>query len=280
MKPESATAAADTRTQKQKAVCVTYSGRLGNDLGRRRVCGVPASGGTFIKSELALDSTIFFNTFDPTAQQRSFHTRHSRTVIKMYFTTTLAVVLASAALTTAQTTVATASTPPTACASVSIIPNMIPQPSGQANISACPSSIPLGGECGADAQCMNDAECWGTTAFTIRRCGNFNAACNVSSQCAFNSCNGGLCNGFLPSSLSSSGTADATGSVTTGGGGYAGPTGGYAGGSGNGTAANGTGGAYPSVTPIQQGASPNGAQGVWMSGGLLLAVVGVGALVL
>lgn len=72
--------------------------------------------------------------------------------------------------------------------------------------------------------------------------------------------------------------AGATGSVTTGGGGYAGPTGGY--GSGNGTAANGTGGAYPTVTPIQQGASPNGAQGLWVSGGLLLAVVGVGALAL
>jgi hypothetical protein len=34
----------------------------------------------------------------------------------------------------------------------------------------------------------------------IARCGNFNAECSNDAQCAYNTCSGGLCRGFLPSS--------------------------------------------------------------------------------
>jgi hypothetical protein len=37
-------------------------------------------------------------------------------------------------------------------------------------------------------------------------CGNFQASCKSDSQCAFNTCNNGLCNGFLALSTASNGT--------------------------------------------------------------------------
>ena len=42
-------------------------------------------------------------------------------------------------------------------------------------------------------------QCWGSTAFTIKGCGKFNAACTNDSQCATNTCNNGICNGVLAS---------------------------------------------------------------------------------
>jgi hypothetical protein len=45
----------------------------------------------------------------------------------------------------------------------------------------------------------------------IAACGNFNAACKSDSQCAFNTCNNGLCSGLRPSGgYNTSSTAHAT----------------------------------------------------------------------
>ena len=41
----------------------------------------------------------------------------------------------------------------------------------------------------------------------IAKCGNFNAACTTDAQCAYNSCNNGLCNGFIASSKPANATA-------------------------------------------------------------------------
>jgi len=46
----------------------------------------------------------------------------------------------------------------------------------------------------------------------IKTCGNFQAACSNNSQCATNTCNNGLCSGFLPSSAYLANTASATAS--------------------------------------------------------------------
>lgn len=71
------------------------------------------------------------------------------------------------------------------------------QPPGQPPITAAEA---LGETCSDDRQCANGVECWGSHAGIIRKCGNFNARCANDSQCAYNTCNNGLCNGFLPSS--------------------------------------------------------------------------------
>ncbi|KAG8631357.1 hypothetical protein KVT40_000497 [Elsinoe batatas] len=60
-------------------------------------------------------------------------------------------------------------------------------------------TLKLGEQCSTDAQCSNGAQCWASNAMLIRRCGNFNAACTKNEQCAYNSCDGRLCNGPLPS---------------------------------------------------------------------------------
>lgn len=74
------------------------------------------------------------------------------------------------------------------------------QPEGQAPITAAEGSLLLGETCSDDRQCAYGAECWGSTSWLIRRCGNFNAGCSNNTQCAYNTCNNGLCNGFLASS--------------------------------------------------------------------------------
>lgn len=71
------------------------------------------------------------------------------------------------------------------------------QPSGAAPVDAAPGSLSLGETCSADAQCAGNAQCFGSTAMTIRSCGSFNAACVDDTDCATNTCEAGLCSGFL-----------------------------------------------------------------------------------
>lgn len=90
------------------------------------------------------------------------------------------------------------------------------QPSGQAPITAPAGSIPLGGTCSDDDQCAGEnVECWGSNAGIIRRCGNFNAGCKADTDCAYNTCNNGLCSGFLNSASYLANSASATASATS-----------------------------------------------------------------
>lgn len=72
------------------------------------------------------------------------------------------------------------------------------QPKGQAPVTARAGSLKPGEICSDSRQCMYEADCSGQTSFTIRECGNFNAACNTTQQCAYNSCQRGLCAGPAP----------------------------------------------------------------------------------
>ncbi|KAF9729617.1 hypothetical protein PMIN06_003274 [Paraphaeosphaeria minitans] len=89
-------------------------------------------------------------------------------------------------------------------------------------------TLPLGAQCdplATPSPCAGGAQCWASNSMLIAACGNFNAACKQDSECAFNTCNNGLCNGFK-STVISNGTSTAQ---TTGG--YAAtstPTGTYA----------------------------------------------------
>ncbi|RVD82476.1 uncharacterized protein DFL_006902 [Arthrobotrys flagrans] len=85
--------------------------------------------------------------------------------------------------------------------STTVAPTDAPGPSApEPTVTAAPGTLPLGAECATSEQCAGGAECWASNVMLIRRCGNFNAGCTSDSQCAFNSCNNGLCNGFLSSS--------------------------------------------------------------------------------
>lgn len=75
------------------------------------------------------------------------------------------------------------------------------QPAPSSTVVAAAGSLPLGAECANTEQCAGGAECFASTAWLIKSCGKFNAACSNDSQCATNTCNNGLCNGFLASSL-------------------------------------------------------------------------------
>lgn len=81
-------------------------------------------------------------------------------------------------------------------------PTDAPGPSGapEPTVTAAPGTLSLGAECATTEQCAGGAQCWASNVMLIRRCGNFNAACTSDAQCAFNICNSGLCNGFMPSS--------------------------------------------------------------------------------
>ncbi|CZT15742.1 uncharacterized protein RCC_01576 [Ramularia collo-cygni] len=59
------------------------------------------------------------------------------------------------------------------------------------------NSIPLGKECTTDAECFGNSECYGQTKDTIPVCGNFNAGCKSNADCAYNSCDNGLCSGYI-----------------------------------------------------------------------------------
>lgn len=97
-------------------------------------------------------------------------------------------------------------------------------PAPSSTVTAIPGSLPVGAECNAFAnpsQCVAGVQCWASNAGLIARCGNFNAACSSNAQCAYNTCNNGLCNGFLSSSSSNAtatvqptGSSRLTGSAT------------------------------------------------------------------
>ncbi|CZS93240.1 uncharacterized protein RAG0_03612 [Rhynchosporium agropyri] len=67
-------------------------------------------------------------------------------------------------------------------------------------------TIGLGEQCSSSAECANGANCYSTNSGLITRCGNFQATCSSNTQCAFNTCENGLCNGFIPSTTTSSST--------------------------------------------------------------------------
>ena len=96
------------------------------------------------------------------------------------------------------------------------------QPRPSSTVTAAPGTLPLGAECdafAAQSQCVAGVQCWASNSGLIPRCGNFNAACTSNSQCAYNTCNNGLCNGFLASSSAGNATvpASSTGSVSPSG---------------------------------------------------------------
>lgn len=84
-------------------------------------------------------------------------------------------------------------------------------------ISAPAGSLPLGAPCNpyvTPSQCANSAQCWASNAGLIAACGNFNAACTSDAQCAYNTCNNGICNGFKASSSSQGAMTSASGNAT------------------------------------------------------------------
>ncbi|KAF9699426.1 hypothetical protein EKO04_002487 [Ascochyta lentis] len=97
-------------------------------------------------------------------------------------------------------------------------------PAPSSTVTASAGSLPLGADCNALAnpsQCVAGVQCWASNSGLIARCGNFNAACSSNAQCAYNTCNNGLCNGFLQSSIGNAtmtvqptGSSKASGSAT------------------------------------------------------------------
>ncbi|KAI8942934.1 hypothetical protein NX059_000972 [Plenodomus lindquistii] len=104
--------------------------------------------------------------------------------------------------------VATSSSTASPSVSRSSTPAFSPAPSS--TVTAAPGTLPLGAQCNPFAnpsQCMAGVQCWASNSGLIASCGNFNAACTSNAQCAFNTCNNGLCNGFLASSSTGNGTS-------------------------------------------------------------------------
>lgn len=145
------------------------------------------------------------------------------------------------------TSSAASSAPATSPAEASsTAPGWMPAPSP--TIVAPAGSLPLGAECNpyvTPSQCANGVQCWASNAGLIAACGKFNAACERDDQCDTNTCNNGLCNGFLELSSSvSSAAATMNGTMMTVP--TAAPSG-SAGAGGNGTVLP-TGGATPTST--------------------------------
>lgn len=96
---------------------------------------------------------------------------------------------------------------------------------GSPPVNAPAGSLTLGATCSNDTQCPSGVQCWSSQTALIRRCGNFNAACQSNEQCAYNTCNDGLCSGFLANGTMapgatgtggySGGTSSSTGGVAT-----------------------------------------------------------------
>ncbi|KAH9219734.1 hypothetical protein DL95DRAFT_291102 [Leptodontidium sp. 2 PMI_412] len=97
--------------------------------------------------------------------------------------------------------------------------------SAQPSSTSTSVALPLGADCSPDSTpCANGAQCYATNSMLQPRCGNFQSACTTDAQCAFNTCNQGLCNGFLASSsssavsITSSGVTSSTPSASSSGG--------------------------------------------------------------
>lgn len=95
-----------------------------------------------------------------------------------------------------------------------------PQATNYATSGTSAGVVPVGGNCTPNQDtCAGGSQCYATNSMLQPRCGNFQAACTINEQCAFNTCNvqQGLCNGFLSSIGGPSSTRSATsyGSVIT-----------------------------------------------------------------
>jgi len=88
------------------------------------------------------------------------------------------------------------------------------QPTPSSSIAVAPGSLQLGATCASDAQCANGAKCYAVNSMLYKSCGNFQAVCSSDSQCAYNTCQGGFCSGFLPSSAYLAATASSTKAAT------------------------------------------------------------------
>ncbi|KAF8850282.1 hypothetical protein BDZ45DRAFT_809242 [Acephala macrosclerotiorum] len=53
-------------------------------------------------------------------------------------------------------------------------------------------------------QCSFSADCYAVSSMLIPSCDNFQASCTLDDQCAYNTCNDGLCNGFIASTTTTS----------------------------------------------------------------------------
>ncbi|KUJ11401.1 uncharacterized protein LY89DRAFT_787003 [Mollisia scopiformis] len=60
--------------------------------------------------------------------------------------------------------------------------------------------VALGGTCTSSSQWANGASCYAVNSMAVTLCGNFSATCSSDSQCAFNTCVSGSCEGVLSSS--------------------------------------------------------------------------------
>ena len=66
-------------------------------------------------------------------------------------------------------------------------------------IDAAPSSLPLGAKCGDSVQCAAGAKCVAFGAWQEDQtpvCGAYKAKCSSDAQCATNTCNQGVCQGY------------------------------------------------------------------------------------
>lgn len=75
-------------------------------------------------------------------------------------------------------------------------------------------TVALGGQCSSSADCAGGADCYAVNSMLITSCGNFQASCTSDSQCAFNTCNDGFCNGFIASTTTTT-AAQSEGTPTT-----------------------------------------------------------------
>ncbi|KAI5212337.1 hypothetical protein AUEXF2481DRAFT_262083 [Aureobasidium subglaciale EXF-2481] len=111
----------------------------------------------------------------------------------------------------------TSSEPMMSIMPISTAGGIMPAPSS--TVVAAAGSLPLGAQCATTEQCAGGAECFASTAWQIKSCGKFNSECSSDSQCATNTCQNGLCNGFLPEASylanKPSSTSTAAGSAST-----------------------------------------------------------------
>lgn len=91
-----------------------------------------------------------------------------------------------------------------ALASVSALPSPQEQPSATSSAAQATGTVALGQQCSSSADCANGADCYAVNSMLILECGNFQASCTSDDQCAYNTCNNGLCNGFIASTTTTS----------------------------------------------------------------------------
>ncbi|KAF3003141.1 hypothetical protein E8E13_008725 [Curvularia kusanoi] len=74
--------------------------------------------------------------------------------------------------------------------------------------------VPVGSNCTpGGTMCALGSSCYAVNSMLQPVCGNFQASCTSDQQCAFNTCNGGFCNGMKSSSASPSASQTPIGAV-------------------------------------------------------------------